>query len=416
VVQNDVIVHIVEQHAEETAFLWTQRDRAVLSRNYKLKDLARLDERVEAHLDGLRIAGNAGWNICKQTVEAEETGAIFALAGLAFESSDPQKIKEVLALGCAKPSLERQLISALGWLQFERAKPILSDLVNDRDSNVRRIGIAGFAVHRKDPGPALIEAIGDPDHRLRARAIEAVAELGRRDLAGYIKPPATESDEDCCFAAAWSLARFGWGGEALRPFVENGGIYARRALEMAMRSMPLEDAKAWRSKLTRRSDLRFAVIGAGAIGDPALVEDLIVLMRNPKLAQLAGEAFALITGADFRLENLEGHPPAALTEHPSDDAESEDVSLDPDENLIWPDPDRIEAWWKAGAAKFQSAHRYLKGREITAGFLPTVHAYEKLSDRAAAALELAIQQPNRPIYETRQRGDFQLIQGLELTG
>src|SRR5262249_51201599 len=156
----------------------------------------------------------------KQTVEAEETGAIFALSGLAFESNDPQRIKEVLVLGCAKPSLERQLISALGWLQFERAKPILSDLVNDRDSKVRRIGIAGFAVHRQDPGPALIDAISDPDHRLRTRAILAVAELGRKDLANYIRSPKSQPDENTQFAAAWALARFGWPNEILKTIAE----------------------------------------------------------------------------------------------------------------------------------------------------------------------------------------------------
>src|SRR2546430_15909749 len=54
------ITEIVEQHAEEAAILWAQRDKAVLAPNYSLKDLARLDERVEAHLDGLRVAGESG--------------------------------------------------------------------------------------------------------------------------------------------------------------------------------------------------------------------------------------------------------------------------------------------------------------------------------------------------------------------
>jgi hypothetical protein len=43
---------VVSQHAEEAAFLWALRTRAIGEPHYSLQDLARLDERVEAHLDG----------------------------------------------------------------------------------------------------------------------------------------------------------------------------------------------------------------------------------------------------------------------------------------------------------------------------------------------------------------------------
>ena len=58
-----VLTHIVEQHAEEAAFLWPLRDTGVDAPHYKRHHLARLDERVEAHVDGLRVAGEAGWRI-----------------------------------------------------------------------------------------------------------------------------------------------------------------------------------------------------------------------------------------------------------------------------------------------------------------------------------------------------------------
>ena len=51
---------VVAQHAEEAAFLWIMRNEAVRAPHYTLKDLAKLDERVEAHLDGLRVADNSG--------------------------------------------------------------------------------------------------------------------------------------------------------------------------------------------------------------------------------------------------------------------------------------------------------------------------------------------------------------------
>lgn len=59
-----IIADIVSQHVEEAAFLWLLRSSAIRQPHYALKDLAKLDERVEAHLDGLRVAGASdtwGW-------------------------------------------------------------------------------------------------------------------------------------------------------------------------------------------------------------------------------------------------------------------------------------------------------------------------------------------------------------------
>src|SRR4030095_10765573 len=52
---------VVSRHAEEAAFLWTQRHRAVTEPHFSLNDLAVLDERVEAQRAGLVEAGEIGW-------------------------------------------------------------------------------------------------------------------------------------------------------------------------------------------------------------------------------------------------------------------------------------------------------------------------------------------------------------------
>ena len=83
-----VIEDVITQHAEEGAFLWLLRSQVVNAPHYSLAGLAYLDGRVDAHLDGLRIAGDAGWEICKETLSQEEAGEVFAAAVLAFESGD----------------------------------------------------------------------------------------------------------------------------------------------------------------------------------------------------------------------------------------------------------------------------------------------------------------------------------------
>src|SRR5439155_7238380 len=109
---------VLSQHAEEAAFLWLLRDDAARAPRYDLTDLATLDGRVEAHLDGLRIGGRAGWAVCQGALGQREPGEVFAAGVLALADSDPARRTKVLELGSSTLELSRALISALGWLPW----------------------------------------------------------------------------------------------------------------------------------------------------------------------------------------------------------------------------------------------------------------------------------------------------------
>jgi hypothetical protein len=79
-----VLPDILRQHAEQAAFLWTIYDRAKLfpEENPELDELrlSRLLERLEAHLDGLRVAGSEGLRIAEERfVDYPEPGELFVL-------------------------------------------------------------------------------------------------------------------------------------------------------------------------------------------------------------------------------------------------------------------------------------------------------------------------------------------------
>src|SRR3954447_25964899 len=97
------IAAIVEQHAEEAAFLWVLRDAAVRAPHFALADLARLDGRIEAHLDGLRVAGVAGWDVARGGLAIGEPGEVFAAAVLAFEGLHAERRGAVLEAASAAP-------------------------------------------------------------------------------------------------------------------------------------------------------------------------------------------------------------------------------------------------------------------------------------------------------------------------
>lgn len=165
---------VVTQHCEEAAFLWISRDKAISRRQAFLTDLARVDNRVEAHLDGLRVAGDAGWETCREVSEQDEPGGVFAAAVLAFESADEGRIGEVLEVGTKTPKLLRGLVSALGWISRPQAEVQVRKLVVSKSAVLRRVGVAAAAVHRQDPGRSLEHALSDADLPLRARALRAV--------------------------------------------------------------------------------------------------------------------------------------------------------------------------------------------------------------------------------------------------
>jgi uncharacterized protein (TIGR02270 family) len=402
-----IIETVVTQHAEEVAFLWLLRDGAVCAPHYSLADLAHLDTRVDAHLDGLRIADEAGWEICKQALYQEEAGEIFAAAVLAFESWDEMRIQTVLEVGNASTELSLALVSALGWLPYQQAERHIKQFLTAASPDLCRIGIAACAVHRQDPGRPLTEALSHADPLLRARALCAVGQLGRIDLLPLLQNNLTADDVLCRFAAAWSAALLG-DPMAISLLQAIAGLDVpckEEAARMALRRMDLPTAYGWQKALAQSQDsLRLAVIGAGVIGDPTLISWLIEQMTIPELARVAGEAFTMITGVDIAYEDLEGEWPEGFAAGPTEAPEDENVAMDPDEDLPWPQPEAIHTWWKQHQGQFRPGTRYLLGQPISTDWLRDVLRNGRQRQRAAAALELALQQPGQPLFEVRAPG------------
>jgi uncharacterized protein (TIGR02270 family) len=403
-----ILEHIVEQHAANAAFLWHLRDQATGRPHYKLANLERLDLRVEAHVDGLRIAGDAGWEICAAALADGEAGELFAAALLAVERHDLEGIARVLDASGGDPALSRGIVSALGWAPVEDVQSILPGLLDPGcPPALHCLGIAACAVNRLDPAQALDRAVRSEDSRLRNRAIEAAGELGRTDLLPVVKRHLDAEDDETRFRAGWSATLLGsaQAAAALWEIVEAAGPRAEAALAMAVRRTDVSTSGARLEALAGRLEgLRAAVIGAGALGDPAHVAWIVRAMANPELGRIAGEAYAMITGVDLEDARLEGRPPEGFAPGPSDDPVTEDVAMDPDEDLPWPDVDAVRAHWQESQAALTPGKRYFLGKPISPEWLRQVLRSGGQRRRAAAAIELALLTPGRPLFEVRAPG------------
>ncbi len=91
-----ILPEIVRQHAQQAAFLWTVYDHALLfpdeNPDMDAVRLARVVERLEANLDGLRVAGADGVRIAAEVyAEYPEAGELFVVRMLS--------VKEVIKIG-----------------------------------------------------------------------------------------------------------------------------------------------------------------------------------------------------------------------------------------------------------------------------------------------------------------------------
>ena len=405
-----IIVEIVSQHAEEAAFLWLLRSNATHAPHYSLKDLAKLDGRLEAHLDGLRVAGDPGWELCKAGLGNEENGEVFAASVMAFESGIESRIQAVLEALQKTPELSTGSISALGWIAYEQVSPHIDQLLCSESPIVQCVGLAAKAVHRKDPGAVLQTLLASGDAELRARALKAVGELGRKNLTSLVNSSLGAEDPSLRWWAAWSGALLGDGVAilVLQKIATQKGPYAVKAATMAVRRMPVDASHRWIKVLAENSEtIRGALCAAGALGDPTSIPWLIENMDVPVMARVAGESFTMITGVDLAYDDLDTDKPEGFEAGPTEDPDDENVEMDKDEDLPWPNTQLIEEWWFTHRLEFTNGTRYLLGKPMAIDSLNDVLRTGKQRQRTAAAIELAMRQPGTALFNTSSPGFWQ---------
>jgi uncharacterized protein (TIGR02270 family) len=148
------------------------------------------------------------------------------------------------------------------------------------------------------------------------------------------------------------------------------------------------------------AQLRWLVQGSGIAGDPGYVPWLISLMATLETARLAAEALTLITGADLQALQLWRQRPEDFESGPTENPDDENVGLDPDEGLAWPDGPKVEGWWKASSSRFQKGTRYFMGAPLTREHCIHILKTGYQRQRILAAHYLCLLEPGTPLFNT----------------
>jgi uncharacterized protein (TIGR02270 family) len=179
-----------------------------------------------------------------------------------------------------------------------------------------------------------------------------------------------------------------------------------------MRCMNSAEAVSLLRALSQKQSVTREVVQAsGFFGDSASIPWLIEKMKTPDLAQVAGEAFSQITGVDLAYQDFEADVPEDYQAGPTENPEDEEVDLDQDEDLPWPDSQSITQWWSENQSNFPTGVRRLCGEAVNREqCLKILHdGYQR--QRQAAAMELALFDQQQPLFNTSAtaKRQFQLL-------
>jgi uncharacterized protein (TIGR02270 family) len=388
---------VIRAHATEAAFLWTLRTRASTAPHYRLTNLRKLDMRVIAHLEGLKVAGDEGWTAAARGLDELDDAALFVATYLAFFRRDPRQMNHALQLALTEPALEGALRSALQWLAPDTVRPALDRLCGSSHAAHRRIGLAALAAHRLPIERDLVRASSDPDPALRAMAFQAIAETKRDEFMTLARQGIDDPDPVCRFWAASAVALNGAPSGAV--IALDAGLAmdppASLVIDIAFRTGDPEWARGTiRAWAAVRDRTRLAIQAIAALGDPVTVPWLVERMADPEHARAAGEAFSTITGVDLKYADL-------TDEAPEDEAVRPDDAGSP-----VPNPALVREWWRAHRSEFQSGSRYLAGDIVTAAAMKRTLRDGYQRQRLAAAIELA-RLEKAPIFPVAARADWQ---------
>ncbi len=395
---------VVMRHVEESALLCNQRLFLVQAAHVKLHQLRRIDDRLAAHLDGVFVAREVGSRLADAALANVGCGEMFTAVALAFDNHDTDRLDHLLAAAELLTEVQEAVVLAVGWVSAQSLRGINRDMLASPIPFHRSVAIAACALHMVDPGDFLTAALDDADPALRAQALRATGDCGRRDLARNCIAALGDADANCRFWAARSAVLLGERHapvHSLHEAMHLPGLQRAGALSLLFKiATSAQAAPLLKAMLDKPESVRDAIRGAGTVGDPKVVPWLIAQMEDPKLARLAGEAFSTITGLDLAWLDLERKPPKNAESGPTDNPQDQDIGMDEDDGLPWPDPAKVQAWWDANALRFQPGVRYFMGAPPS-----RPHCLQVLKDgfqrqRIAAAQYLCLLQPGTRLFPT----------------
>ncbi|WP_224361971.1 TIGR02270 family protein [Hyalangium versicolor] len=387
---------IYEQHQEEAGFLWSQWEQALVSADHVLAELAPLEERLHAHLDGLVLGREpVVRRILLPALASDDPELIWTatsalllgrVAGASEEILERARSADDVALAAIRRALE--------VLEPSDLPPWLSSLSQREDLRLQLLGLQVMGFHQCAPAVTCRSLSTHTSPRLAAAAIRAAGsskvELAPTMLEQALASPALEVRDAALETGALQGYRAIW--DCCRTALQDRSrITPRLLLLLALggSERDLQNAEALLSNEELQPEVLWALGFSGRI---TCADACLAFMRHQPVAALAGEAFTAITG--LRIEGpyaAEREDAGALEPIPIEQ-EKLDAHLlpDPTDTLPLPQAEAITHWWQQARRHLNSQERYLEGRPLNSQTLQGALISSAMRRRHVLALALAI--------------------------
>ncbi|MBZ9936332.1 hypothetical protein LB518_08505 [Mesorhizobium sp. BR1-1-16] len=333
---------IVDHHAGDAAFLWLRRRHEIDGPLLGETDIGRIDQRLDANIEGLVASGKAGWEAALALfADYPEPGEAFLLGILALLSGEKDAVGEAVDACAGLGAFGINALSgAIARVHRETLRPFVTDWLDSAESAIRCLGLCALRHNRVDPGARLDVLIQAADPQIRCQALRLAGVLKRHDLARPIAESlAGETDRECLEAALalCLLDEAPHAHPALDRLVLGRSGQRAAAIELRLLTTPVKAGKTWLQKWLEQPAMREAATAAvGLFGDRSIMPWLIGRMREPDVAHAAGLALRDLFEVDFNDLALFSSDPAELGEAFAE------VSA------VLPVADKVEAWWDEG--------------------------------------------------------------------
>jgi uncharacterized protein (TIGR02270 family) len=349
-------LELLQLHWDELEYLWGRRQSVLRSPVDTPGRLADLDERIEAHVQGLLVGGDAVTPLVESGLCADEPLPALAAALTLLRSTKEAPVLEVFRQAeagrldgirqalchapvapaaplrslLASPSAAVAVAAAevLAFHQAPECKHWTADrLLNHEDPAIRRAAWRVVSLGAPCSPDSYRAGLRDEDVSVRREALEAAAWGGHRDLIGHCQE-ATDGE------ALLLLAILGKAEQVSR-ILDVGRAAGLGAL--------------W-----------FRILGA--FGHPAVVEVLLngIESKDSRTALGAGAAFTKITGVDIASDRRVLLPPE--DGHEPDEFEKEFL-----DEVFLPSPELARAHWQKVEPQFRKGTRWCRGLDLSEG-------------------------------------------------
>ena len=402
------ITNILSQHSDDASQLRSTRSVLCRASHVELSRLARLDERLVAHLDGLTVAKEAGRKAAQAALAAPGCGTVFVTSVLSLNAQDRAATEAHLVIAEALHDAFAGFISALGWVSGSVLRGLIRDWLAGPSIAQQTAALAACRFHGVNPREFLEFAINHEHPQLAACGSRVAVTLGlKSQLPLLINRVRTNEASELNAWLSLSTAMLGdrtISLDSLKVLAHAGGPICDSCFGLVVLALPQDSAHIWIREWASRAlnepkARRRQIRGCGLTGDVRYVPWLIEQMNDLTVSRLAGEAFSFITGANLAPLDLERKPPENAPSGPTDDPEDNNVAMDEDDGLPWPDVVRVHAWWQSNSVRFPAGHRYLVGAPVSeAQCIKVLHTGGQ-RQRAVAAAMRCILKPGTPLFQ-----------------